>query len=299
MIRDTQRITTMPDKLPRLARRAALACALASLALGVLSNAALALDDPTGIAVDAAGLVYVADSGGITGDNGDISIFSVAEKSGQIVATLKGKITSSIKNPGSVAVSPSGNIYAGNGYGSSPVTIFGPNLAQLGTISVSAFDMFVDGDGDLWVLDANGTVHTYLANNTEVSSFNVSGNVGAITPWGSNVAVWAVHSTVTENMGEAVNGNAALNPTFPNGLSLQPTGVAEDAQHQQYVADSALGQVTVWNADMTQVVATFNSIGNAIAIDTRHSRIYLTSGVNSEVLVYSLKAPYKFLGCFE
>ncbi len=283
-----------------LARRAPLAGAFASVALCALSHAALALDDPTGIAVDAAGNIYVAESGGITGDNGDISIFSVAESSGHIVATLKGKITGNVKHPVSVAVSPLGNIYVGNNFANSPVLVFGPNLAPAGSVNVYAAGMFVDGDGDLWVLDANGTtVHTYLANATEASSFNVSGIAGAITPWGSNVAVWEVRSTVTENMGEAVNGSATLNPAFPNGVALQPCGAAEDAQHQQYVTGGASGPVTVWNAEMTEVVATINAYGCAIAIDTRHSRIYLTSGVNGEVLVYSLKAPYALLGSIE
>jgi hypothetical protein len=138
-----------------------------------LVNQALAHDHPSGIALDAAGNVYVADAGNVeTGTNCDISIFSVSVKSTGITAKPKGTITTNISHPYSVAVSPFGKIYAGN-LGTKAITVYGANLAQTGTITDAsivtyAVNMFVDGDGDLWALDAGGNVHTYLGNLTPV-----------------------------------------------------------------------------------------------------------------------------------
>jgi hypothetical protein len=161
--------------------------------------------------------------------------------------------------------------------------------------------MFVDADGDLWVLDAGGNVHTYLDNLTAVSTLSVGGIATAITPWGSNVAVWGRNasgiSTVTANMGEGVHGSYGLNGNYPNG-SLVPTGVAEDSLHQQYATNSTAGTITVYTADFNTVVTTFAAYGTAIAIDTVHERIYTTIPSSNEVYVYSLKSPYKFLGSF-
>jgi hypothetical protein len=295
----------MTNKYPGL--RTAMACALAGLALTSLSNAALALDNPNGIAVDSAGNVYVADAGSVEhGTTGDISIYAIAIKNGTLVATLKGMITSGLSNPYSVAVSAFGTIYAGNLNGGHTISVYGPDFTQTGTISGAGIttyimDMYVDQDGDLWALDAGGVVHTYLANNTEVSTLSVGGIATAISPWGSNVAVWGRNSTgisvVTANMGEAVNGSGTLNGNIPDN-ALVPTGVAEDALHQQYATNGSAGQITVFNAALSKVVATFTANGSAIAIDTTHNRIYTTIPPSNEVFVYSLKAPYKFLGSF-
>ncbi len=289
------------------ARRTAMAGALASLALAALPNAAMALDYPSGIAVDSAGIVYVADAGSVEhGTSGDISIFAISDKGGKLKATLTGMITANISNPYSVAVSAFGTIYAGNLGNGHAITVYGPDLAQTGTISGAgittyAEDMFVDQDGDLWALDAGGTVHTYLANNTEVSSLSVGGIATAIAPWGSNVAVWGRNSagisTVTANMGEAVNGSGSLNGNYPNG-SLVPTGVAEDALHQQYATNATAGQITVYPANMGPPITTFTAYGSAIAIDTVNDRIYTTVPPSNEIFVYSLKKPYKLLGSF-
>ncbi len=292
----------MTNTLLGLAQRTA----IAGVALMGMAHGALALDHPNGLALDAAGNLYVANAGNFAqGDAGSVQVYSVAVKSTGVTATLKGTITANIQNPYSVAVSAFGTIYAGN-LGGDTITVYGPNLAQTGTISDAsittyAVGMFVDGDGDLFALDAGGKVHVYLDNLAPVNTFNVGGIATAITQWGSNVAVWGRNasgiSTLTANMGEAVHGSTVFNGNFPNG-SLVPTGVAEDSLHQQYATNATAGQITVYSADFSKVVTTFTAYGSGIAIDPVRKLIYTAAPSSSTVFVYSLNKPYKFLGSF-
>jgi hypothetical protein len=278
----------------------------AIVALLAASQGALALDNPHGLALDATGKLYVANSGNSeTGQTGDIEVFSVRLTKTGISAKQTAAITTNILYPYSVAVSPSGNIYAGN-LGNNTITVYDPAGSQIGTISdgsitTYAVDMYADGDGDLFALDAGGKVHVYLDNLTAVSTFSVGGIATAITPWGGNVAIWGRNatgiSTLTANMGEAVHGTAGFNGNYPNG-SVVPTGVAEDSIHQQYVTNATAGQITVYSASFNAVVTTFSAFGSAIAIDSVNNRIYTAAPSSSTIFVYSLKPPYKFLGSF-
>jgi hypothetical protein len=161
--------------------------------------------------------------------------------------------------------------------------------------------MYVDGDGDLFALDAGAKVHVYLDNLTAVSTLSVGGIATAMTRWAGNVAIWGRNAsgiaTITANMGETVHGGGSFNGNYPNG-SVVPTGVAGDSIHQQYVTNSTAGQITVYNASFNTVVTTFSAFGSAIAMDSVNNRIYTAVPSSSTIFVYSLKSPYKLLGSF-
>lgn len=306
----------MSNKLPGFALRTAMAGVLASLGLVGMADRALALDHPSALALDAAGNLYIAESGDFEqGRAGDVSIYSVKVKSTGVTATLMGTITSNIKSPSAVAVSPFGTIYAGN-LANDTITVYAPlvsatttpSLSQTGTISDPSIvsypvNMFVDGDGDLFVLDNGSNVHLYLDNLSAAGTLRVGGTAVAMNPWGSNLAVWGNFpasgigiTTFTGNMGEAVHGGAVSPDYFVNG-SLLPTGVAEDSRHNQYATNSSLATITVYDPNFYKM-GSFAGYGSAIAIDSVRKLIYTTVPSSGLVFIYSLKPPYKYLGQF-
>lgn len=287
----------MRSFLDRLVQTTNAGCLAAAAVLGSI-HAAVAFDSVSGVALDAAGNLYVADAGNFEqGRTGNISILAVKAGPKGVTTSVLGTITSNILYPRSVAVAPFGTIYAGNS-GNNTITAYAPNLSQTGTVSVSyPVSMFVDGGGDVFALDGDGRVHVFLDTLASASTLTVGGIATAMTQWGSNVAIWGRNSTgistLTANVGETVHGGAAFNGNFPSN-SLVPTGAAEDSLHLQYVTNSSAATMTVFSADFASVVATASVYGGPIAIDSMHNLIY--TGAGSYVYIYSLKPPYKYVG---
>ncbi len=236
-----------------------------------------------GLAVDTAGNIYVAN---LFGNN-----VTVYNKS----LTLIGTITQGMSFPAAVAVAFGGNIYVANNGGNN-ITIYNPQYEQIGTITdptlVNPASMYIDGDNNIWVLDALATVHLYLDNGTPISRQALSGGT-AIGPWGSNVSVWGAPSAngtveYVQNAGEAVHGGVAFPLEYPE--SPVAGGEAQDAQGNQYVTAPESNAVEFFTANGGGfgTILTTPGPGYGIAVDPLNNRIYVALTTLNKIYSYSL-----------
>jgi sugar lactone lactonase YvrE len=235
---------------------------------------------PTGVAVDAAGNVYVADYG-----NNQIRKISPSG----VVSTLAGNGTqgsingagniATFNGPTSVAVDQSGNIYVADANDNQIRKVTATGLVS--TLAGSDSTGSVDGLGPAAYFFGPSGVATDLQGNVYVAD---AGNnlIRMVTPAGNT-------STIAGNDNPGSNNGAGLAATFNN-----PTGLAVDASGNIYVADLlnnlirkiSGGQVTTLAGSDT--TATINGVGtaaafyfpNSVAVDAS-SNVYVTEYVTN------------------
>jgi len=245
------------------------------------------LSYPYGIGLDGGGNIY------ITNLFGGVNVYNVS--------SLKktGAITTGLSFPAAVAVNFEGNIYVANNGGNN-ITIYNPSLTQVGAITDSTLQnptsMFIDRNDDIWVLDAQGTVHPYLFNGTALPTAHTGGT--AIGPWGPNVTVWGIAITGgyqedVGNIGQALNQGDYFPLYFPTGSPFAG-GETQDATGHQYVTDLLHNLVQIWDPTGSFMVGTINTPAApyGIAVDSVHDHIFVVMTTLNEVYVYSTKAPY-------
>lgn len=211
------------------------------------------LSFPSGVAVDSAGSVYIADTGNnrIRKVSTSGAIATVAGP-GSTNGTLGdgGPATSAtLSHPASIALDPSGNLYiadtghnrirkvsldgtittvAGNGLASSALGDGGPATSAALSLPVG---IAVDAQGNLFIADsgharirlvASGTISTVAGNGT--SAYAGDGGVATLTAIGGNP--------------QGISGGIY----FPEGLAL-------DASGEIYIADKANGRIRVVTSD--------------------------------------------------
>jgi sugar lactone lactonase YvrE len=201
--------------------------------LGACAATAAVIGGPTGIAVDAAGNVYIADY-----DNQVVAGIGVNGYDGDGIAATQAELSFptavAVDKTGNLYISDNGNnvirmvdttgmisTYAGNGVGGYKGDGGAPTAAAL----YSPAGIFVDGPGNLYIADQGNNVIRIV----------YAGAGGIIT---------------------TVAGNASLGPGFggdggpaTNGQLNGPTDITVDAQGNLFIADydnECIRKVNVW-----------------------------------------------------
>jgi sugar lactone lactonase YvrE len=200
--------------------------------LATITGSKTGLAEPTGVAVDAAGRIYVSNAVGGAG-NGSITVYA-ANPSGTLneapIATIYG-IFIGLNNPAGVALDASGKIYVANnalaGSGGVPsITVYAANPsgtlveAPLATIAGGATGL---SGADGLALDASGKIYVAVPNNS--------------------IAVFAANPTGSLNeapLATIIGSNTQLS---------EPFGVALDAGGRIYVTNTAYPSITFYAAN--------------------------------------------------
>jgi sugar lactone lactonase YvrE len=200
--------------------------------LATITGSNTGLAEPTGVAVDAAGRIYVTNAVGGAG-NGSITVYA-ANPSGTLneapLATIYG-IFIGLNNPSGVALDASGKIYVANnalaGSGGIPsITVYAANPsgtlveAPLATIAGGATGL---AGADNLGLDASGKIYVAVPNNS--------------------ITVYAANPSGTLN-------EAPLATIIGSNTQLtEPFGVAVDASGKIYVTNTAYPSITFYAAN--------------------------------------------------
>ena len=235
---------------------------------------------PDGIAVDALGNFYVADSG-------PNQVEQITPAGAETI------IGSGFRTPSGVAVDSSGNVYVAD-FRHNRVVKVAPDGTQslIGSSFSNPVGVAVDASGNVFVASLSQSV-------TEVSPSNVQTSIGSGFRTPSGVAVDA-----SGNVYVADSGNNRIVEVAPDGTQttigtgfLNPTGVAVDTSGNVYVADSGHNRVVEVASDGTETnIGAGFSQPFGVAVDTS-GNIFVTDNKHNEVVEVSpttVGAPQSF-----
>jgi len=197
-----------------------------------VQGAATQLDDPTSLVVDTGNdLVFVADIGATD----RVLVFGPASTSafnGNLapIRTIETTTTGELNDPFGINLGGNGDLYVANN-GNDTVAVFA-NAANLnGDVTATRvvqstsfnnlFDVFIDGNDTMFVVDANGFIFTF--NDASSLNGNVDPDFSLEVPPAGNLTAIAVDSTgtgyIVDNANDAVfsydniaTRNGAINP---------------------------------------------------------------------------------------
>ena len=240
-----------------------------------LANSGSGLSRPVGVAVDAAGNVYVADW-----NEGAIYKWTAA------INTFTLLISAGLFHPGAVAVDGVGNVYIADTLASAIKmwTAANSNVTVLVSSGLDQPDgVAVDGAGNVYFSDTgNNAVKKWTAVDDSVttlvsSGLNVPVNLSVDLAGNLYIADWGNNA-----IKELTAANNTVTTLVSSGLSL-PIGVSVDGAGNVYIADTGNNAIKVWTAGDNTVTALAASGLNqplAIAAD-RADNVYIADPLNS------------------
>jgi len=250
--------------------------------------AAVAINEPSGVAVDSKGNLYVANSG-----TNQILIYNTK------YVQSKKIITAGVVHPMGVAFDSVGNLYVSN-YGQtgldSAVTVYDPTGKQLPGNTITdnvqfAFGIAVDSMNDVWVNNADSYVTAHSTYGTYLGTNN-PGTLSAIATRGP----WYVVATGTQaylySVGEVLHNFASVYNIFTGAGNITALGFDNTNRCYLYVST---GEVDLWNP--ASGISTFTQMGgdyqiSSIAVDNAHGRVFLSTFNNSRIYVYSTSGQF-------
>ncbi|MDR3745126.1 MAG: Ig-like domain repeat protein [Acidobacteriaceae bacterium] len=179
------------------------------------------LNSPRGVAVDAAGNIYIADSGN--------NVIRMVSASTGKISTIAGAYPGS--NTNAPATSPAGSATNGDG---------GPAASSATTLDVPE-DVEIDANGNVFIGDStNNRVRVIYAGGTQVAKLIALTNSGAVAQVGDiYTVVGTVPATGTYTAGSMMLATS-LTIGNPRKLSVDPSG-------NLYIADN--GNNVIWFVD--------------------------------------------------
>jgi len=236
--------------------------------------------NPTGLAVDRFGAVYVADSNNHRvqriGMNGELKVYG-----------RPGSAPGEIWGPTAVAVDPSGDFFYVAEQGNQRVQCFQINGQHRGVMNGfrSPTGIAVDIAGRLWIADTGNRRVLYWDGRNRVYGTPLDESVGVARP--VSVACDANHTLyITEGVVEDIifyrNYSLKTGSLGANRRLHAPQQVAIDAQGRIYVAESGADRLHVFSPEGESIV-TFDTLSKRMGSLKSPSGVAL--GPNGEVYV--------------
>jgi uncharacterized protein (TIGR03437 family) len=202
--------------------------------------AAAAVNSPSGVALDAAGNLFIAADHRVrkVSADGTISTFAGTGQSG-----FSGDgglaVNAQLSNPTGIATDPSGNLYIAdqNNHRIRKVTADGKIDTIAGTGPPGLQGGGFSGDG--------GPATSALLNNPVAVAIDAAGNVYIADFNNDRIRRISSNSSIATVAGAGQIGFAGDGGPAPNALLNQPAGVAVDAEGRIYIADSANNRIRV------------------------------------------------------
>jgi streptogramin lyase len=252
----------------------------------VTTLVSLGLSSPQGMALDASGNVYIADTG-----NGVIEEWSPLT---QQLTTLP---SSGLSSPQGVAVDGLGNIYIAEWTGNK-IYKWSAVTQQMTTLVSSGLDgpsgVAVDGSGNVYIPDMyNNAIKEWSAATEQVTApvLGVKWPLGVAVDCSGNIYIAGGLAYQIYEQSAATGQVATL---VPSGLYL-PSGVAVDGSGNVFIADASHNAIKKWSP-VTQQVTTLVSSGLSkplgVAVDSS-GNVYIADMYNNAIkeITYAFVGP--------
>ncbi len=268
---------------------AALFC---TFGLAAASFAASGLSIPHGLAVDAAGNLWVAN----TGAN------NILKFNSNYVLLPKATIAAGLNLPIGVAFDPSGNLWVANFQASNGGSLGSISMYTNGKQNTNATitngiigptAIAIDGMGNIWVSNdgTHITVYAIPAPNALPSNLIGTLSISLYPVYGITVSaqalVWGSNANGTIFSPPQVALLEGQLPGFVDGGDNTGNALATAANGYVYIGNSD-GSVNIFTPSLTTSVFTqLDFVPYGIAIDNARGRVYISDDVNNTIAVYS------------
>jgi sugar lactone lactonase YvrE len=235
------------------------------------------LNEPSGVAVDAQGNFYIADT-----LNNAIKEFSVV--TGQVTTP----VSAGLSGPLGVALDSQGNVYIAD-TGNNAIEEWNASTQQvtaLVSVGLNApAGVAVDSQGNVYIADTgNNSVKQWVAATQQVNLLvgaGLNSPSGVAVDSGGNVYIADTGNNAIEEWNAVTQQTS---PVISTGLKT-PRGVAVDGQGNIYIADTGNSSVKEWGAATQQVTSLLSSglaTPGGVAVDGS-GNVYIADTGNNDI----------------